>query len=47
MTLIAVPLDMFSQVCYVRQTKNDLTGEHSSIMLRELSANIPDAPTAG
>eukprot|EP00596_Hydrurales_sp_CCMP1899_P009732 CAMPEP_0119043946 /NCGR_PEP_ID=MMETSP1177-20130426/27152_1 /TAXON_ID=2985 /ORGANISM="Ochromonas sp, Strain CCMP1899" /LENGTH=1122 /DNA_ID=CAMNT_0007013131 /DNA_START=32 /DNA_END=3400 /DNA_ORIENTATION=- len=36
------------KVCYVRQTKNDLTGEHSTIMLRELDcSNVPDAPSAG
>lgn len=27
------------QVCYVRQTANDLTGEHSSIVLRELDCS--------
>jgi N-acetyltransferase 10 len=41
------------KVCYVRQTTNDLTGEHSSIMLRELSPSSsglradPDSPTPG
>ena len=38
------------KVCYVRQTKNDLTGEHSCIMLRELNrigdsnSRDPNAP---
>lgn len=36
------------KVCYVRQTANDLTGEHSAIMLRELSTvGIEDAPDSG
>ena len=36
------------KTCYVRQTTNDLTGEHSCILLRELNCDhIPEAPTAG
>jgi len=36
------------RVCYVRQTANDLTGENSSIVLRELSCQgMEDAPTPG
>ena len=33
---------------YVRQTRNDLTGEHSSILLRALKCDdLPESPTAG
>lgn len=36
------------RVCYVRQTANDITGEHSTIMLRELACeDMQDAPAAG
>ena len=36
------------KVCYLRQTTNDLTGEHSCIMLRELNCeDITGAPEAG
>lgn len=36
------------RVCYVRQTSNDLTGENSSIVLRELDCSgLDDAPRAG
>jgi N-acetyltransferase 10 len=36
------------KVCYVRQTSNDITGEHSVVMLRELNCEgIEDAPTPG
>ena len=33
------------KMCYLRQTSNELTGEHSSIMLRELEcSDLADAP---
>ena len=36
------------QVCYVRQTVNDITGEHSAIVIRELSSRgLEDAPEVG
>ena len=36
------------RVCYVRQTANDITGEHSTIALRELGCeDIVEAPAAG
>jgi N-acetyltransferase 10 len=37
------------QVCYVRQTANDLTGEHSCIVLHELSIpqSLNESPAAG
>lgn len=36
------------RVCYVRQTSNDLTGENSSVVLRELNCSeLEDAPTSG
>lgn len=36
------------RVCYVRQTANDLTGEYSAVMLRELSCEgVASAPAAG
>lgn len=37
------------KVCYLRQTANDLTGEHSSIMLRELDCSSmgDSAPSKG
>ena len=36
------------RVCYVRQTSNDLTGENSSVVLRELGCDgVEDAPSAG
>ena len=36
------------KMCYLRQTSNELTGEHSSIMLRELEcSDIADAPQSG
>ncbi|CAM9107010.1 unnamed protein product, partial [Ectocarpus fasciculatus] len=36
------------KICYLRQTTNDLTGEHSSIVLREMNcAEVPGAPNAG
>ena len=50
---ITAPLHKFwkrqkFEVCYVRQTINDTTGEHSAIVIRELSAlGLEDAPEAG
>lgn len=36
------------EVCYVRQTENDVTGEHSTIVIKELSTKgMKDAPHAG
>ena len=36
------------QVCYVRQTVNDVTGEHSAIVIKELGCRgMEDAPEAG
>jgi N-acetyltransferase 10 len=36
------------KLCYLRQTANDLTGEHSSVVLKELNtAGMTDAPDAG
>ncbi len=36
------------KVCYLRQTSNDLTGEHSCIVLKELDcSDIPDSPASG
>lgn len=36
------------KLCYLRQTANDLTGEHSSVVLKELNCTgMTDAPDAG
>lgn len=36
------------KVCYIRQTANDITGEHSTIVLRELGCeDVEEAPAAG
>lgn len=36
------------KTCYLRQTANDLTGEHSAILLRELNCEgVLDAPVSG
>lgn len=36
------------KTCYLRQTANDLTGEHSAILLRELNCDgVLDAPVPG
>ncbi|KAL0584748.1 hypothetical protein ABG067_005486 [Albugo candida] len=50
---LTLPLHNFwsrAQFCsvYVRQTRNELTGEHTAIMLRALSCDdMPEAPTSG
>lgn len=36
------------KTCYLRQTSNELTGEHSSILLKELSSDgMEEAPSSG